>query len=144
VPALFTAQKRGYPVLIDISGMKIPFANGEIGATRATVDRRLPIVERVLRAVAQGASRFKTDSAFAMQVVGKYTAIEDPEALRGTVEVYQPLFAVDPTPDLVGVQAALDAEDNPAARTAKPEDMVDLRPAERLRQSGFLERLPRS
>jgi NitT/TauT family transport system substrate-binding protein len=143
VPALFTAQKRGYPVLIDISAMKIPFAGATIGTTRATVDQRLPIVERALRAVSQGASRFKTDGAFAAQVVAKFTQIEDPEALRGTVEVYQPLFVVDPYPDLPAVQAALDVEDNPAARTAKPEDMVDLRPAERLRQSGFLDRLPK-
>ena len=34
-------------------------------------------------------------------------------------------------------QAVLDAEENPAARTAKPEDVADFRFAERLRQSSF-------
>jgi hypothetical protein len=41
------------------------------------------------------------------------------------------------------VQAALDVEENPAARTARPEDVVEYRYAEALRASGFLDTLPK-
>jgi hypothetical protein len=58
--------------------------------------------------------------------------------LQRTLNVYTPLFSVDPYPDLAAIQVVLDAEDILEARTAKPQDVVDLRPAERLRQSGFL------
>ena len=50
---------------------------------------------------------------------------------------------VDLYPDRAALQAVLDAEDNPAARTAKPEDVADFRFAERLRQSGFYNNLPK-
>jgi len=143
VPALFEANKRGYPDLIDITGMRIPFGNGTLGARKATLDRQPEIAERVLRATAQATSRFKTDPAFAAAIISKYSGIDDPEALRGTVEVYTRLFTVDPSPDPAAMQAVLDAEENPAARTTRPDQVTDYRPAEALRRSGFLDTLPR-
>jgi ABC-type nitrate/sulfonate/bicarbonate transport system substrate-binding protein len=143
VPAVFEANKRGYHDLIDVTAMRIPFGNGNYGATKATLDRRPQVAERVLRAVAQATSRFKTDPEYAAQIIGKYSQIQDAEALRGTVAVYTPLFVVDPYPDAAAIQAVLDAEENPAARTARPEQVIDYRAADAVRQSGFLDRLPR-
>ena len=37
----------------------------------------------------------------------------------------------------------LDVEENPAARTARPDQVTDYRAAEAVRQSGFLDRLPK-
>jgi NitT/TauT family transport system substrate-binding protein len=141
MPSLAAAEKSGYPLLVDVTGMRIPFTAGALGTTKSIVDRRGDVVERVLRAIAQGTHRFKTDPQYTMDVTRQYTGIDDPDLLRATIEVYSPIFTVDPYPDLGAVQAVLDAEDSPAARTAKPQDMVDLRPAERLRQSGFLNQL---
>jgi NitT/TauT family transport system substrate-binding protein len=143
VPALFKAQSLGYPVLVDVTAMKIPFTNGSIGTVRSTVANRPDVVERVLKANAQGTARLKSDPEYAMQVIGKYTDIQDPDALKGTVDVYRPIMQVDIYPDRAALQAVLDAEENPAARTAKPEDVADFRFAERLRQSGFYNNLPK-
>jgi ABC-type nitrate/sulfonate/bicarbonate transport system substrate-binding protein len=143
VPALFEANKRGYPDLVDITAMRIAFGNGTLGARKATLDRQPEIAERLLRATAQATSRFKTDPAFAAAIISKYSGIDDPEALRGTVEVYTRLFTVDPYPEAAAMQAVLDAEENPAARGTRPEQVTDYRPAEALRRSGFLERLPK-
>ncbi len=143
VPAVFEARKRGHHDLIDVTAMRIPFGNGTLGATKATLDRRLDVAERVLRAVAQATSRLKTDREYAAQIIGKYSQIEDPEALRGTVDVYAPIMTVDPYPDPAAIQTLLDIEEHPAARTARPEQMIDYRAAEALRRSGFLDRLPK-
>jgi NitT/TauT family transport system substrate-binding protein len=142
-PAIYAAEKRGYSVLIDVTGMRIPFTAGGMGTTRSILNSRGDVVERILRALAQGTHRFKTEPAYAMEVTRQYTGIEDPEVLQRTINVYTPLFSVDPYPDLAAVQAVLDAEDAPEARTAKPQDVVDLRPAERLRQSGLLDQFSR-
>jgi ABC-type nitrate/sulfonate/bicarbonate transport system substrate-binding protein len=144
VPALFEARKRGYHDLIDVTAMRIPFGMGTLGATKATLDRRPQVAERVLRAVAQATNRFKTDREYAARIVGKYSQLEDPEVLRGTVDVYVPIMTVDPYPDLAAIQGTLDVEEHQAARTTRPEATVDLRAAEALRRSGFLERLPKS
>lgn len=143
VPALFKAQSLGFPVLIDITAMNIPFTNGAIGTVKSTIANRADVVERVLKANVQATARLKSDPEYAMEVIGKYTQIQDPEALRGTVEVYQPILKVDLYPDRNALQSTLDAEENPAARTAKPEDVADFRFAERLRQSGFYNNLPK-
>jgi NitT/TauT family transport system substrate-binding protein len=143
VPALFKAQSLGFPVLVDVTGMKIPFTNGSIGTVKSTIANRPDVVERVLKANAQGTARLKTDAEYAMQVIGKYTDIQDQDALRGTVDVYRPIMQVDLYPDRAALQAVLDAEENPAARTAKPDDVADFRFVEKLRQSGFYNNLPK-
>jgi ABC-type nitrate/sulfonate/bicarbonate transport system substrate-binding protein len=143
VPAVFEANNRGYPTVIDITALRVAFASGTFGATKTTLTNRPEVAQRILRALAQGTARFKSDREYAAQIVGQYSRIEDPEALRGTVEVYAPLFDVDLHPDMAAIQAVLDVEENPAARTAKPEDLVDLRAAEAVRRSGFVDQLPK-
>jgi hypothetical protein len=59
------------------------------------------------------------------------------------VAVYTPLFSVDPYPNPPAIQAVLDMEENPAARTATPAQVTDYRAADAVRASGFLDRLPR-
>jgi ABC-type nitrate/sulfonate/bicarbonate transport system substrate-binding protein len=143
VPTAFEVQKRGYREAFNVGQMQIGFITGGISSTRTKLRERPELPERYLRAMAQAMSRFKTDREFAIQVVGKYTQMDDRDVLGPTVDYYVPLFTVDPYPEPAAVQAVLDAEENPAARTARPEDVVDYRYADRLRQSGFLATLPR-
>jgi NitT/TauT family transport system substrate-binding protein len=142
VPATFKAESLGFPILVDITAMHISYANGTIGTVRDTINSRPEVVERVLKATAQATARFKTDQEYAAQIVGKYTQIPDRDALKGTVDVYAPILTVDIYAEPASVQAVLDNEENPAARTAKVEDVVDYRFADRLRQSGFYDSLP--
>ena len=118
VPALFEANKRGYPDLIEITGMRIPFGNGTLGARGR---RRWRPADRDRRARAAGHRAgdqpLQDRSRLRRGDVIKYSGIDDPEALRGTVEVYTRLFTVDPSRDPAAMQAVLDAEENPAAHT---------------------------
>jgi NitT/TauT family transport system substrate-binding protein len=143
VPVVFEARKRGYRELLSVAAMRIPFLIGAIGATKAVLADRPELGERYLRALAQGISRLKTDREFAMAAIGQYTKLEDPELLGMTVDYYRPLWPSDPYPERDTVQAVLDEEDNPAARTTRPEDVTDYRFADALRRSGFLDRLPK-
>jgi NitT/TauT family transport system substrate-binding protein len=143
VPALFKAESLGFPTLVDITAMKIEFTNGAIGTVKNTIANRPDVVERILKANAQATARLKSDPEYAMQIIGKYTDIQEQSALRGTYDIYRPIMQVDVYPDRGAIQAVLDAEENPAARTAKPEDVADFQFAERLRQSGFYNNLPK-
>ena len=143
VPTLFEARRRGYNEIIKINaeGMKLPFVNGAIGATKRVLTEQPAMAERAMRALAQGVHRFKTDRGFASQVIGKYTRMEDRELLDASVDYYAPLLEVDLYPDREGMQTVIDAEEHPAARTTRPEDVTDYRFADRLRTSGFLDQL---
>ena len=49
----------------------------------------------------------------------------------------------DLRPSTVALQAVLDLEDNPAAATTRPEELVDWGYTDRLRASGFVDALAR-
>jgi hypothetical protein len=88
-------------------------------------------------------SRLQTDREFSIQVADKYIPGLDRELLNASLDYFLPLYQPDLYPDAEAVQAVLDLEENPAARTTRPADLIDTRYADQLRQSGFLSQLPR-
>jgi NitT/TauT family transport system substrate-binding protein len=142
VPVVVEARRRGYRVLFNTADLGIPWINSAIGANRRYVDEHPNVAEGYLRALVQGISRLKTDRAFAIQVIGKYSQTDDQELLGATVDYYQPIYLRDLYPDPAALQSVLDAEEHPGARTARPEDLTDYRFVDRLRQSGFLDQQP--
>jgi NitT/TauT family transport system substrate-binding protein len=143
MPALLEARQRGYRELIDVTRLGIPFMGAAVGATKRLLAERPALADSYLRALAQAAGRLKTDRELAMQVIGKYTETTDRELLGATVDYYRPLYKTDLYPEPAAVQGVLDAEENPAARTVRPEDVIDARFADHLRASGLLDSLPR-
>jgi NitT/TauT family transport system substrate-binding protein len=145
MPILVEARRRGYTELVKINdqGIRIPFINGAIGTTKRVIDQQPDMIDRAMRALAQGITRFKRDREFGVQVLGKYSQLESRDLLEASVDYYQPLLEPDLYPDREAMQVVIDAEENPAARTMRPEDVTDYRFAERLRQSGFLDELVR-
>jgi NitT/TauT family transport system substrate-binding protein len=143
VPVVFEARKRGYRELVNVTELRIPFLNAAVGSTRKVLAERPELAEPYLRALAQAASRIKTDREFAIQVLAKYTRLDNQELLAATVDYYRPIYLVDPYPDPAALQTVLDEEEHPAARTTRPEDVADLRFANQLRRSGFLDQLPK-
>ena len=104
---------------------------------------RPELAERYLRALAQAMSRLRTDREMGLTVLMKYTRSEEPELLGATLDYYRPLYPVDPYPEPAALQAVLDAEEHPTARTTRPEDLIDARYADQLRASGFVAALAR-
>jgi NitT/TauT family transport system substrate-binding protein len=143
VPATFEARKRGFRELVDVTAMQVAFLSSGVGATKKKLAERPELPDRYLRALAQAVARIKTDRDYTVQIMGKYTQMSDLDLLGATVDVYRPLYTTDPYPERVAVQATLDVEENPAARTARPEDVVDYRYGDALRASGFLDTLPK-
>ena len=103
---------------------------------------RPALAERTIRALAQAVSRIKTDRKFAVGALAKYTQIEDRELLGEALDYYRALWAADLYPEPRALQGVLDIEEHPAARTTPPTEIIDLRFAEALRASGFVEQLP--
>ncbi len=143
VPVVFEARRRGYRELLNVTELGIPFLNSAVGSTRKVLAERSEMAEPYLRALAQGSSRLKTDREFGIDVLAKYTKLDDRDLLGATIDYYQPLYQVDPYPEPAAVQTILDEEENPAARTARPQDIIDDRFAAQLRSSGFLDQLPK-
>lgn len=142
VPVVFDAEKRGFRSIVDIAGLKIPFLQGGVGATRQLLDGRPEMADAYLRALARANSRLRTDRDFAVQVMAKYTQLDDRQVLGATVDYYRPLYLLDLYPEPAAVQTVLEIDDDPAVRSKRPAEVTDTRPAERVRQSGFFANLP--
>jgi NitT/TauT family transport system substrate-binding protein len=140
-PFLFEMRKRGYPEVLNVSEMKIPFALGVIGTSKRVIGERPGLPERALRGLARAIRRLQTDRELGISILGRYSQMEDRELLAPTIDRSVPLYQADLYPDREAVQAVLDAEDQPAARTARPEDVIDYRYVDELRGSGFLDQI---
>jgi NitT/TauT family transport system substrate-binding protein len=141
-PAIFQARQRGYRELLPVQDLGIPFLTAGVGTTKRVIADQPTAIDGALRALAQAISRLRTDREYGMQVIGQYSQSDDAELLSATVDYIRPQFQPDLYPDPAAVQAVLDLEENPAARTARPQDVADFRFADRLKASGFLDRLP--
>jgi len=142
-PAVFEARKRGYRELLSVQNLGISFLSSGIGTTKRVIAEQPDVVDRGVRALAQAVNRLLTDREFGIQIFSKYSRSEDRELMAATIDYARPLYQPDLYPAPEAVQAVLDLEEHPAARTTRPEEIIDARFAERLRTSGFLDSLPR-
>jgi NitT/TauT family transport system substrate-binding protein len=140
-PFLFGPRKRGYPEILNVSEMQIPFAIGVIGTSQRVIAERPELPERALRALAQAVHRLQTDREYGIDILGRYTQMDDRELLGATIDHAAPLYQGDLYPSPPAVQAVLDAEEQPAARNTRPADVTDYRFVDRLRTSGFLDEI---
>jgi hypothetical protein len=133
----------GYHELIDITAMKIPFVATVIATTKRVIDAKGPAVLGFMRAIAQGVHRFQTDKPYALKVISKYTRSPINEDLELSYNVEGAIMDRGLAIHTEAVQATLDEirKDTPKAAQAKPEEFVDLRFVNELKQSGYLDRL---
>ena len=143
-PALLTAKKLGFNMLVDLAQIGIPYQVGPISTTRTLINEKPELVRRVVRGYLAGIHRMKTDKTFSMSVSSRYMAIDDPEALSESWEH----FAQGSIPEvpyitddgLLPVLKEL-AETNPAAAAATPTQFYDNRFLKEAEDSGFVKRL---
>ena len=137
------AQRLGHKVILDITALNIPFAATVLVSTRSTVARKQPDIAKFIRAYAEAVHTFLTKPEVAVQIVQKYTKVEDKEVLTHGMaaegKAMEKTLRVDPK----GIELILGLVSKavPQAASAKAEDFYDPRFFSELRESGFLKRL---
>ncbi len=146
-PGTFIMQKRGFNVLADFSALGLPFQHDAVVTTRRFIQQRSDIVREVVKSQVEAVHRVKTDRETSIKVLTKYLKIQDPYISTKTYEtsVTDQIIPRKQYPSVEGIKTILDwvAQTDPKAKTAKPEDFVDLRFITELDQSGFIDRLYR-
>lgn len=140
-PTNVQARREGFRELVNTADLGF-FPHDAIVTTRAFLRSNEETVRAFIKGYAEGIHRYKTDKAFALDVLKKYTKVTDGELLEQThaltaAVLEDPPFHLDPR----GIQAVLDFLTVPAARTAKPEDFMDLRILRELERSGYFKTL---
>lgn len=81
-------DKFGYPVLLDLISLKIPFPQRGIYTTGKYIKEQPDTVRRYVRAYVEAIHYFKTRKEETMQILRKYSRVED----RGVLEHTQDWF----------------------------------------------------
>jgi NitT/TauT family transport system substrate-binding protein len=145
-PSSFVAEKKGLGVIADVAQMGLVFQHTGVATTRKFISQNQDTVRRYVRAHVEAVHKMWTDKEATVKTLGKYmgSGVERDilEKSRDNV-LTEALFPKKQYPSLEGLKTVLDeiAERDPRAKTAKPEQFVELSFIRELDQSGFIDGL---
>jgi NitT/TauT family transport system substrate-binding protein len=143
-PTSLRAKKLGFPMLADLQMLGLEYQHTSVATTRSLIKSRPDMVRDFMNAFIEGIHYAKTHRAETLQILAKYLRTDDKEVLEDTYEsIVLTLVPEKPYPTLKGIQIILrelGAKDQ-LARTAKPEQFVDLTILKQIDESGSIDRL---
>ena len=145
-PQNITAQREGFNALADVAELGLPFVHIGVATTRTFIRDNPDIVRRYVKSHIEAIAAMKTDREMAIKTLTKYLGqIKDRDVLIKSYEAAAPDNRISRKqyPYLAGLQVALDllSEENPKAKSARPEDFVDSRFIKELDDSGAIDTL---
>src|SRR4029453_14938205 len=130
-PSSFIAEKRGLSVIADVAQMGLVFQHTGVATTKRFIKEHNDTVRRYVKAHVEAVHRMWTDKEVTIRTLGKYMGggidRDILEKSRDNV-MTEALFPKKQYPSLEGLKTVLEdvAERDPRAKTAKPEQFVDL------------------
>jgi NitT/TauT family transport system substrate-binding protein len=145
-PSSFQAEKKGLGVLADVAKMGLVFQHTGPATTRKFIKEHPDIVRRYVKGHVEAVHRMYTDKEGTIKVLAKYMGGGvDREILEKSREnvLTEALLPKKQFPTMEGLKFVIEdlAERDPRAKTAKPEQFVDLTFIKELDQSGFIDGL---
>jgi NitT/TauT family transport system substrate-binding protein len=146
-PTSLRAKKLGFPMLADLQMLGLEYQHTSIATTRAILGSKPELVRDFMRAYIEGIHYAKTHRKETIDILAKYLRTDDTDVLEDTYEsIVVSLIPEKPYPTQKGVQIILRelGLKDPAARTARPEQFVDLSIVKELDSNGFIDRVYKS
>ncbi|MGE5306518.1 MAG: ABC transporter substrate-binding protein [Alphaproteobacteria bacterium] len=144
IPLTAKATKMGLNTLADLQMLGLEYQHTGLAVSQSLIKTQPELVRNVLKAFVEGIYFMKTHHKEALAILAKYLKTDDPDALQEAYEsTAQALIPEKPYPTLKGIQIMLremGAKDA-SARTARPEQFVDISFMKELDSSGFIDRL---
>lgn len=142
-PETLRARELGFRELVNLAKIGARSQTSAIATTRKWAREHPDLVERYIRAAIKGAHRLKTDKPFGMKVIAKYTRQSDPKLLDETYDFYKDQWAKDGFPSAESLRKNIEvaAAVIPEAKSARPEQFLDLTYLQRVKASGLIDKL---
>jgi len=140
---MMVAKKMGFNVMLNIMDYGIESLNSDVITTRKYVRESRDIVQRFIKGMIKGVSFLAANKKFSMGVIARYTKSNDAEKIEYGYDYVTKIFLKKPYTPIKGIQLALEeiGERNPAAKTANPEQFIDMSIVRELDQSGYIDAL---
>ena len=141
IPNDLQAVEQGMKVLVEIERQNIPFLMAGVIVRTDYAAANPDVVERYLRGHLQGVATALRDPETAMDAMSKYLLTDDRRLLRYAWDTYRPTWTRDQLMPEDTIAATVAESRKPGARTAALTDFYDNSFLERIKASGYLDRL---
>jgi len=147
IPFTAKAAKMGLNTLADLQMLGLEYQHTSLAVSQNMIKTQPDLVRNVLKSFVEGIHYAKTHRKEAIAILAKYLKTDDADALQEAYEAeLQGLIPEKPYPTMKGIQTILREMGikDPNARSARPEQFVDLSFMKELDSSGFIDRLYKS
>jgi ABC-type nitrate/sulfonate/bicarbonate transport system substrate-binding protein len=143
-PFATAATRAGAVVLADLSQLGVKYTMHGFGTRKSFIQSNRDVVIRFMRAYLEGIYVFKTNKDVALNVLKKYTRMDDLSLVQTSYdEMSQRLIRRVPYPDREGIQTIIDqlAKTRPQMKNLNPNDFIDPSILKEIEDSGFVKKL---
>ncbi|HSK29064.1 MAG TPA: ABC transporter substrate-binding protein [Candidatus Limnocylindria bacterium] len=133
------AKRMGLVELVKIPDLKVEVQGNGMATTRTFIKSNRDVVKSALKGYIEGIHYIFANKKESQKIFGKYMRTTDPEVLESSYQAYVTTTPKRPYPTLKGLQFLLDrmVAQMPQAKTAKPEQFVDMSFLNELDKEGF-------
>jgi len=138
-PTNSRARKAGLNELMNLAKEGPEYVSVGVGTSRSYINANEDIVRRVVRSYAEGVYLFKTNKAMALKMIQNQLKVKDVDIQEDTYNQFRQYLEYPPYVSRKAMEAVIAdvAEKEPAAKSAKPDDFIDMRFVAALEQDGF-------
>jgi NitT/TauT family transport system substrate-binding protein len=143
-PFSTVAMRAGSILISDLSQLGVPYTMHGFGVRKSYIRSNRDVVVRFMRAYLEGIYVFKTNKEVALNVLKKYTRLDDLSLVQVSYdEMSQRLIRRVPYPDRDGIQTIIDqlAKTRPQMKSLNPDDFIDPSILKEIEDSGFIKKL---
>jgi len=133
------AKRMGLIELVKIPDLKVEVQGNGMATTRAYIKTNRDVVKSALKGYIEGINFIFSNKQAAQKIFAKYMRTNDSDVLENSYQAYVGTTPKRPYPTLKGLQFLLDrlVPTMPQAKTAKPEQFVDMSFLQELDKEGF-------
>ena len=133
------ARKQGLVEVYDMADLGIEVQGNGFATSRSFIKSQRETVLSALKGYVEAIYYINRNRDETRKIVAKYLRLSDPEVLDATYSAFVKTVSKKPYPTLKGIQFLLDevAAKLPNAKSAKPEQFVDLSLLQQLEKEGF-------
>jgi ABC-type nitrate/sulfonate/bicarbonate transport system substrate-binding protein len=133
------AKRMGLVELVKIPDLKVEVQGNGMATTRAYIKSNRDVVKSALKGYIEGIHFIFNNKPATQKIFGKYMRTTDTEVLESSYQAYVNTTPKKPYPTLKGLQFLLDrlVPTMPQAKTAKPEQFVDMSFLQELEKENF-------
>jgi NitT/TauT family transport system substrate-binding protein len=141
-PTNSRVRKAGFKELVNLAKEGPEYVSVAVGTSRTYLSANEDTVRRVVRSYAEGVYIFKTNKAAALKMIESQLRVKDVDIQEDTYNQFRQYLEYPPYVTRKAMEAVLGelGDKELAARSAKPDDFIDMRFIGELEKEGFFKK----